>query len=312
MDFWRSFGRGLGCEDPKRTIASHKEQMRSVAYLGTIGMIIGLSVLSSDFYLSQGDTLVAIVIWVIAIVWTGALIVSPLAKIDRARQVASILGQGQEPFWLTGGSIALSNLGITPPTEAKSWWPDRLALVFVQHLATRFSVDAFTGNLIWESAIFQAAPGYYASLSVQTLKDLLSANPRYRQMVNTFQGLAGLESDFTFLQDLKAEAERGLATELREAEKRAAKLRREAEEHEGRRKAPEASQARPTQADDEKTQRPNSEAQIERLTWNDLIIEDKLREKLQTYCEILRQAKLFCSSTNLRPLLTILIAAQTR
>jgi SpoVK/Ycf46/Vps4 family AAA+-type ATPase len=114
-------------------------------------------------------------------------------------------------------------------------------------------------------------------------------------MVNTFQGLAGLESDFIFLQDLKAEAEQGLATELREAEEHAAKLRREAELHEARRKAAEASHARPTQADDEKTKRPNSEAQIERLTWNDLIIEDKLLEKLQTYCEILRQAEAFRS-----------------
>lgn len=71
------------------------------------------------------------------------------------------------------------------------------------------------------------------------LKDLLATNPRYRQMVNAFQGLAGLESDLTFLTDLKAEAEQGLATELREAEERAAELRQ------ARRKAIEASHTRP-------------------------------------------------------------------
>jgi hypothetical protein len=32
--------------------------------------------------------------------------------------VAAVLGQEQEPFWLTGGAIALSNLGTTPPAEA--------------------------------------------------------------------------------------------------------------------------------------------------------------------------------------------------
>jgi transitional endoplasmic reticulum ATPase len=42
-----------------------------------------------------------------------------------------------------------------------------------------------------------------------------------------------------------------------------------------------------------KVQSDPAKAQIERLTWNDLIIEDALREKLTTYCEILRAAEAF-------------------
>ena len=34
MDFWKAFGRGLGCEDPERTIAAQKERMCSNAYRG--------------------------------------------------------------------------------------------------------------------------------------------------------------------------------------------------------------------------------------------------------------------------------------
>jgi hypothetical protein len=52
---------------------------------------------------------------VVGFVGTGVIIVKPLAQIERARQVALILGQEQEPFWLTGGAIAVSNLEITPP-----------------------------------------------------------------------------------------------------------------------------------------------------------------------------------------------------
>src|SRR5262245_55366064 len=54
-DFWKAFGRGLGCEDPERTILNQKERLRSVAYLGTIGLIIGLSVFSCIFCLSHGN-----------------------------------------------------------------------------------------------------------------------------------------------------------------------------------------------------------------------------------------------------------------
>ena len=138
-----------------------------------------------------------------------------------------------------------------------------------------------------------------ASLASQILKDLLSGQSRYRQMVVTFQGLAGLESDLTVLTNLKTETEQALAVELREAEERAAKLRRESEElrstqrQEPPRKATEVSQARPDPQQGVREQSQPAKAQIERLTWNDLIIEDTLREKLTTYCEILRAADAF-------------------
>jgi hypothetical protein len=118
-------------------------------------------------------------------------------------------------------------------------------------------------------------------------------------MVSTFQGLAGLESDLTFLTDLKAETEQALATKLREAEERAAKLRREAVERataireKAQRESTEASRTRPDPRQGVRVQSEPAKAQIERLTWNDLIIEDALREKLRTYCGILHQAEAF-------------------
>jgi hypothetical protein len=71
-------------------------------------------------------------------------IAAPLRQIARARQVAAVLGQEQEPFWLTAENVALSNLGITPPAEVKWWWKDHVVFVFVRHIAVRFSVDATT------------------------------------------------------------------------------------------------------------------------------------------------------------------------
>ena len=55
---------------------------------------------------------------------------APNRQIARARKVSAILSQEQEPYWLTGGSIALSNLGITPPSGTQWWWTDRVAFVF--------------------------------------------------------------------------------------------------------------------------------------------------------------------------------------
>jgi hypothetical protein len=65
-------------------------------------------------------------------------------------KVEKLLSREQQPFWLTGESIALSNLSITPPPQARWWWKEKISFVFVQHLAVRFSIDACTRQLIWE------------------------------------------------------------------------------------------------------------------------------------------------------------------
>jgi hypothetical protein len=120
LDFWREFGRVLGCEDPERTIAAQKERMRSITYLDIIGLITGLSLLFYVFCLSHGNIPLAVVVGVTGLIGVGVMIIDPLVKITRARKVAVVLGGEQEPFWLTGGNgIALSNLGINPPPGAE-------------------------------------------------------------------------------------------------------------------------------------------------------------------------------------------------
>jgi hypothetical protein len=65
---------------------------------------------------------------------------APFRQISRAQEVTIILGQEQEPFWLTGGNIAVSNLSVTPPQEAKWWWKERVVFVFVRaHRGTLFA-----------------------------------------------------------------------------------------------------------------------------------------------------------------------------
>jgi hypothetical protein len=62
----------------------------------------------------------------------GVIVACPMVEIARAQKAADILRNEQEPFWLTGGAVALSNLGITPPSGAKWWWTGRVAFVFVR------------------------------------------------------------------------------------------------------------------------------------------------------------------------------------
>jgi hypothetical protein len=119
LDFWREFGRVLGCEE--RTILAQKQRMRSITYLGIIGLITGLSLLFYVFCLSYGNTPLAVVVGVTGLIGVGVMIIDPLVKITRARKVAVVLGREQEPFWLTGGNgIALSNPGISP-TSGSGW-----------------------------------------------------------------------------------------------------------------------------------------------------------------------------------------------
>jgi AAA+ superfamily predicted ATPase len=298
ISFWRSFGRELGCEDPEHTVAAQKERMRSVGHISIIVLTIAMTTLAA-----VGARAIPELVGFIAVAGIVALcviIAAPYRQIARAQEVAAILGREEEPFWLTGGAIALSNLGITPPADAQWWWPDRTAIVFVRHVSVRFSLDAFTCELIWQDPVSGASNGLSPSLAAMILKDLLSGEPRYRQMVTSFQSLAELENDLTFLTNLKAETEQALATELREAEERAAKLRRESEElrstqgHEAQRKATDASRPDPRQGVREQSEPAKAQkARPDQLTWADLIIEDELREKLQTYCEILRAAEAF-------------------
>jgi AAA+ superfamily predicted ATPase len=299
LDFWRGFGSALGCENPESTVALQKARMRSIGHLGVILLTIAMTVVVAIG--ARDIPELAVFIAVAGVVALCVIIGAPYRQIARARQVAVVLGQEQEPFWLTSGAIALSNLGITPPPEVKWWWPDRTVLVFVRHIAVRFSVDAFTCEPVWADPVPAANNELSARLASQILRDLLSGHPRYRQMVSTFQGLAGLENELSFLTDLKAETEQALAVELRQAEERAAQLRRQAEDlhsaqpQETQQKSTETSQARPDPGATVPQSEPRAaqKAQVEHLTWNDLIIEDTLRIKLQTYCEILQQAEAF-------------------
>jgi hypothetical protein len=98
--------------------------------------------------------------------------------------------EGQlDPFWLTGGAIALSNLGITPPAGAKWWWSGRTAFVFPQHLSVRFSVDAHTGQVIWSSTFLSSE--LEAPKAAEILGRLISSTPAYRQLVNSFDASQG-------------------------------------------------------------------------------------------------------------------------
>jgi hypothetical protein len=299
MDFWNAFGRSLGCEDPAETIAYEQARLRSVSYLGIVFCALTLTIWVVAVLQASGAIGLAVCVGAIGLIGSCFFIAAPFRQLGRARNVSAILQREEEPFWLTSGSIALSNLSLTPPTEAKWWWKDRTVCVFVRHIAVRFSVDAFTCEPVWADPVPAADNELSASLASQILRDLLSGHPRYRQMVTAFQGLSGLENDLTFLTDLKAETEQALSVELREAVACAAKLRREAEERataireKAQRESTEASQAGPDPRQGVRVQSEPTKAQIERLTWNDLIIEDTLREKLQTYCEILRQAEAF-------------------
>jgi transitional endoplasmic reticulum ATPase len=95
-------------------------------------------------------------------------------------------------------------------------------------------------------------------------------------MVAAFDALARLESDQTFLQSLKADADGELAQE-----QRATELKRERE-----RKAEEASH---TRSEPEQGVRPQAErSKALKAGWDTLIIPKSLRENLQAYCRILR------------------------
>jgi hypothetical protein len=157
------------------------------------------------------------------------IIIWPMVRIARAQEAADILRQEQEPFWLTAGSVALSNLGITPPMGAQWWWTGRIAFVFVRSLAARFSVDALEHSLIWEdsleSNVVSRNTGLTGQVAAGILQNLLTANFRYRRLVETFHTLSSLDGEYCFLEALKTEVEQKISEELRAAELRVEELR---------------------------------------------------------------------------------------
>jgi hypothetical protein len=85
-------------------------------------------------------------VFVTCLIGIVVMIMTPLAHIARAQKISVILAREQEPFWMTWGSIALSNLGTAPPAEAKWWWSERIAIVFVRHIAVRCSIRRIYGR----------------------------------------------------------------------------------------------------------------------------------------------------------------------
>jgi AAA+ superfamily predicted ATPase len=275
-DFWKVFARGKGCENPTETLLREHTRLRSVLYLGTMALVAALTV----YFVIQAhdNTPAAVTVCVIGLAGISAMIGVPLTRIARARKMALILAREQEPFWLTGGSIGLSSCGTTWPAEAHWWWKERIALVFVRHVAVRFSIDALKIEPLWEDSLSAPAD---AKLRVkdaaEILRALITNSPRYRHLVDSFRSLAALEDDYTLLQNLKTEAEQGLAEEVRAAEERVTQLH--------------AAQAYDQQSSPNlETSSPKgpSHSANEKASWDRLIIPQKLCENLQAYCRILR------------------------
>ncbi len=153
MDFWKAFARSLSCENPSETIACQQARQRSVGHISTILFFVVVTVLLVVYLQTCGSTGSAVSIGVLGAVVISVVVIWPMVQIARAQEAADILRQEQEPFWLTAGSVALSNLGITPPLGAQWWWTGRVTFVFVRSLAVRFSVDALGHSLIWEDSL---------------------------------------------------------------------------------------------------------------------------------------------------------------
>ena len=126
LDFWRTFARSLGCENPAETIAQEQTRQQCWSYRGVILLVMTLTFLAVVWCQTNGSAVCAtgaLVTGILIICW---IISGPLNLIARARRVSEILRCEQEPFWLTGGNgIALSNLGITPPPGAE-WYENSI------------------------------------------------------------------------------------------------------------------------------------------------------------------------------------------
>src|SRR5260221_11524202 len=229
MDFWKAFARSLSCENPSETIACQQARQRSVGHISTILFFVVVTVLLVVYLQTCGSTGSAVSIGVLGAVVISVVVIWPMVQIARAQEAADILRQEQEPFWLTAGSVALSNLGITPPLGAQWWWTGRVTFVFVRSLAVRFSVDALGHSLIWEdslaSNVVSGEKGLTGQVAAGILRNLLTANFRYRQLVETFHTLSSLDGEYLFLEALKTEVEQKISEELCAAELRVEELR---------------------------------------------------------------------------------------
>ncbi len=262
MDFWNAFARSLGCENPSETIARQQAWQRSVGHIGTILFFIVATLLLVVHLQTLGSTGSAVSIGVLGAVVISVVVIWPVVEIARAQRVAEILRNEQEPFWLTAGPVALSNLGITPPPGAQWWWTGRVAFVFVRSLAARFSVDALGHSLIWEdslaSNVVSRNTGLTGPAAAEILQNLLTADFRYRRLVETFHTLSSLDGEYFFLETLKTEVEQKVSEELRAAELRVEELR--STQARGRRQ-----QEAPQNAQEARTPRPTPAADTKRL-----------------------------------------------
>src|SRR5258705_3768755 len=223
MDFWNAFARSLGCENPSETIVRQQTWQRSVGHIGTILFFVVVTLLLVVHLQNLGGTGSAVSIGVLGAVVISVIIIWPMVEIAHAERAADILRNEQEPFWLTAGSVALSNLGITPPPGAQWWWTGRVTFVFVRSLAARFSVDALGHSLIWEDSLMSVVSrnsGLTGQVAAGILQNLLTANFRYRRLVETFHTLSSLDGEYLFLEALKTEVEQKVSEELRAAERR--------------------------------------------------------------------------------------------
>jgi AAA+ superfamily predicted ATPase len=277
QDFWRVFARGLGCENAAHTIATDRGRLRLGIRL--LILVAGLGVLFVLLCPWAGNASLAVGIWIVPLLLV-AMVILPMLRLAQAKRVAAILARQQEPIWLTGGSIGLSSQGTTWPEGAKWWWKDRTALVFTRHIATQFSLDALSLEPLWnEPLVLPRDPELPATRAAEILRHLIDANPRYRDLVNSFRSLAALDTDYTALVSLGAEVKQNLAAELRTAQKSVPRVEQAAQGGSG--------------ASESSSPPPPESPEVQELSWNDLIVSDELLEKLQTYCDILRQAQAF-------------------
>jgi DNA replication protein DnaC len=287
MDFWKAFARRLGYENPSETIARQQAWQRSVGHSVTIPFFVFVTVSLVVHLQAGGNSGSAVFIGILGTVLISVIVGWPMVEITRAQKAADILRKEQEPFWMTGGTVALSNLGITPPPGAQWWWTGRVAFVFVRSLAVRFSVDALAHSLIWEDCLLSGFVSgdnrLTGQVAAEILQNLLTTNFRYRRLVETFHTLSSLDGEYSFLEALKTEVAQKVSEELRAAELRVEELR--STQARGRRQ-----QEAPQNAQEPRIPRPTPAADA-KASWDTLVIQPSLKETLRAYCKILRNYK---------------------
>lgn len=274
MNFWSEFAAGLGCyENPAQTIARQQARKASLSHQAAIFVASILTFLLAAWGVANGQLVVVLWVLVVGAIMLYFIISGPSKQIARAKRISTILAHEQQPFWLTGGASALSNLSIHPPQNVKWWWQGQTTFVFVSYLSARFSIDALTQELVWEDALStnirnDRLTSQMASTILQHL--FAASNPRYQRLVENFNKVASLESEFEFLQSLKSDADREIANLVAEL--------RQAEEHATRLRERQATEAARTRFVPQEEIRPQSATQEPPLS--EVIISDELRQDL--------------------------------